>query len=75
MIEDEESDEEELIEIPVIESVEGEKKHKVKLNFTANQQKIKKACLFPSFTLIQQFADDLYIHEKQKSSLGRIINK
>jgi transcription initiation factor TFIIIB Brf1 subunit/transcription initiation factor TFIIB len=36
---------------------------------------IKKACLFPSFTLIQRFADDLQLHERVKSPLSRVIKK
>jgi hypothetical protein len=46
-----------------------------KMNFTAEQQMIKQACLFPSFSLIEQFAQDLQLHEKVRSPLSRIIKK
>ncbi len=64
---DDESDEEEVYQEP-IPRVEAEtvtdndiKREKSKIhNFTSLQSHIKRACLFPPFELIQQFADDLY---------------
>lgn len=44
-------------------------------NFTNEQSLIKQACLFPSFLLIQQFADDLHLHEKIKNPLSNVIKK
>lgn len=68
---DEETDD--LMEVPNIEDVDpssnkhsnhSEKGHHKAINFTNEQSLIKQACLFPSFSLIQQFADDLHLHEK-----------
>ena len=71
---DEEDDEEEPSE-EFKELVEDRPKKKLKINFTGEQQLIKQACLFPSFSLIQQFAEDLQLHEKVHSPLSRVIKK
>lgn len=44
-----------------------------KVKFNAEQSLIKKACLFPSFSLIEKFANDLQLHEKVKNPLSKVI--
>lgn len=58
-----------------LEGLAEARKRPKKLNFTGEQQLIKQACLFPSFRLIEQFAQDLQLHEKVRSPLSRIIKK
>lgn len=75
MLIEQESDSDEEGEVPPVEEESTSGSGGKKINFTNNQSMIKKACLFPSFDLIQKFADDLHLHEKSKSTLGRIIKK
>ena len=66
--------------IPEIENIEQEStprrtKKPLITNFTNEQSLIKQACLFPSFLLIQRFADDLHLHERTKNPLSNVIRK
>ncbi|CDW83196.1 atp-dependent rna helicase mitochondrial-like [Stylonychia lemnae] len=64
-----------IIENVTSYSEQSEQEKVKKMVFTPNQKDIQKACLFPNFNMIQQFASDLELQEQKRIHLSEVIQK